>query len=283
MLYSDVVNSASVGATAGTFDNIGTITLRSDAKYLYGFWVSAALATATAGEAFSGLLQVTSSDLGLGSQLFACPPVLGGAPATNIGYSANKCKFIPMFKQVHGKEQIKIDFSSNVPDPTGAASVVVGCVYEAGSGSQPTIPKDVMASFPEMAMVSTGGDVKSVASVTLVGGTTVGDLKAPAWATELVGVECFIVPNLMTAGEERCGYVELTSTIGDFSPQKWPLAYGINAPLGTAVGQGVTIAESLRYAWYFQKARQNETITAKVFLNVAITTGDPCVVGIYFR
>jgi hypothetical protein len=283
MLYSDVVTSASAGATAGTFDNIGTITLRSDAKFIYGMWVEAALATSTAAEAFSGVLQVTSSDLGIGSQLFAVPPFNGGAPATNIGYSANRTRFVPLFKQCHGKEQIKIDYSSNLPDPTGAASVVVGVVYEAGAGNQPTIPKDVMATFPEMSMVSCGGDVKSVAAVTLVGGTAVGDLKAPAWSTEIVGLECYIVPNLMTAGEERVGYVEFTSTIGDFSPQKWPFAYGINAPLGTPVGQGLTAFDPVRYAFYFQKAKQNETITAKVYLNVAITTGDSVVAGIYFR
>ena len=134
MLYAKSVSAASVGATAGTYDSIGSVTLRSDAKYVYGFLVSAALATSTAAEAYSGILKFNSSDMGIGDQLFLCPPVLGGAPATNIGYSANKTEFIPFFKAVGGKEVLNFLYSSNLPDPTGAASVTVAVVYEGGEG-----------------------------------------------------------------------------------------------------------------------------------------------------
>ena len=38
VLYATCVNNASVGATAGTFDNVGSIQVRNDATKLLGFW-----------------------------------------------------------------------------------------------------------------------------------------------------------------------------------------------------------------------------------------------------
>jgi len=66
-----------------TFGNVGTITLRSDANRLYGLNVLASITTTTAAEANQGMIQVTSSDLGLGGQICACPPMSGGGIATN--------------------------------------------------------------------------------------------------------------------------------------------------------------------------------------------------------
>lgn len=281
-LYSDVVTAAAVGATAGTYDSVGTITLRADAKYLYGFWVSAATATSTAAEAVSGSLKISSPDLGIGDQTFSCPPYNGGAPATNIGFTCNAAEFIPMFKKVAGKTTINIYFSSNLPDPTGATSVVVGCVYEAGiDGKQ--IPGEVMKTWPYMAPVGVGGVNQSKAAITTVAATAIGDVTIPGWASEIIGFKHYMIPNLMTAGEEVNGYVEYTSTIPDFSPQKWPLAFAVNAPLGTPVGAGAAPIEVPSFATYFPKSSQNETISAKVALNVAITTGHPVVSTVYFR
>jgi hypothetical protein len=280
MLYCDVVTAASVGATAGTFDSIGTVTLRADARNLLGFWVEAALATSTAAEAFSGVIKVSSSDLGIGDQTFSCPPYSGGAPATNIGMSAVASEFFPMYRAVGGKTTISFSYSSNLPDPTGAASVVVGVIYEAGSG---TIPADAMKNWPNMAPLSVGAVTQSKASITTVAATAVGSVTIPGWATEILGFKQYMVPNLMTAGEETVGYVEYTSTIPDFAPQKWPFAFAINAPLGTPVGQGANAFDPCVMGAWFQKSKQNETINANVYLNVAITTGSPIVSTVYYR
>jgi hypothetical protein len=254
--------------------------LRADARYLYGFWVCAATATSTAAEAVSGVIKISSSDLGIGDQTYSCPPYNGGAPATNIGYTANQAEFIPMFRAVAGKTTISVSFSSNLPDPTGAASICVGCVYEAGPGQ---IPSDVVKMWPYMAPIAAGAVTQSKAAITTVAATAIGDVSIPGWAKEIVGFKHYMIPNLMTAGEEVVAYVEYTSTIPDFGPQKWPLAFGVNAPLGTPVGQGVAPQIVAPMACWFPKSGQNETISAKVALNVAITTGHPVVSTIYYR
>jgi len=279
-LYSDVVTAAAVGATAGTFDAVGSITLRADAKTLYGFWVDAVLATSTAAEAGSGVVKISSSDLGIGDQTFSCPPYCGGAPSTNIDFRGSEAEFIPMFMECKGKSKIDVLFSTNLPDGTGACSVVVGAVYEAGPG---TIPADVRAKWPEMSPVGRGAVTQSLAVATAVGPTTIGDVNIPGWATEIVGIKQFMVPDLMTAGEEINGYVEYSSTIPDFTPQRWPLGFGLSAPLGTPVGKGANMQKCPAMACYFPKAAQNETITAKIALVVAITTGNPAISTIYFR
>jgi hypothetical protein len=280
MLYSDVVTAASVGATAGTYDSVGAVTLRADATYVYGFWVEAALATSTAAEAYSGVLKVNSNDLGVGDQTYPCPPFVGGSPATNIGFTVSDAMFIPFFKVCKGKTVINFSYSSNLPDPTGAASVVVGVVYEAGKGS---IPSDVLKAWPYMSPIGYGGVTQSKAAITAASATTIGDVTIPGSAKELIGVMQYMIPNLFTAGEEVCGYVEYTSTIPDFSPQKWPFVAAVNAPLGTAVGKGAELQAPVPMCMYFATTGQNETVTAKVTLNVAVTTGHPIVSGLYWR
>ena len=280
MLYSDVVTAADVGKTAGTYDVVGSVTLRADARYVYGFWIAAALNVATAAEAFSGSLKFNSSDLGIGDQTYSVPPYTGGSPATNNMFGAQEPEFVPMFKQVHGKEVLNFLYSSNLPDPTGGASVVVGVVYEAGKGS---IPADAMKQWPYMSPIAVGGVNQSKAAITTVGATAIGDVIIPGWAKEIIGVKQYMLPNLFTAGEEVNGYVELTSTIPDFSPQKWPLCMTINAPVGTAVGGGANPQKVPAMAAYFAKSLQNETVSAKVTLVAAITTGHPIVSTIYYR
>jgi hypothetical protein len=279
-LYSDVVSSAAVGATAGTFDAVGTITLRTDAKYLYGFWVTSVLATSTAAEACSGVIKINSSDLGIGDQTYSVGPYRGGAPGTNIDMTCSPAEFCPMFMPVSGKTQINVLFSTNLPDGTGACSVVVGAVYEAGNASPPA---DVMKRWPLMSPIGKGAVNQSVAVVTTVAATAIGDVTIPGWAKEIIGFKHFMVPDLITAGEEIGGYVEYTSTIPDFGPQKWPFVFAINASLGTAVGAGASAQCVEAFAAYFPKSSQNETLTAKVYLTTAVTTGNPVVSTVYYR
>ena len=281
MLYSDVVNSITAGATAGSFDAVGTITLRSDATYLYGFWVSAVPTAQAAAVAATGVVKINSSDLGIGDQTFSCPPYAGGHPGTNIGQSIAEAEFIPMFTPVSGKVTVNVSYSQNAPSNGVACAVVVGAVYEAGKG---TIPADIKATWPYMAPVSKGAVTQSKASITALGATAIGTVTIPGWVKEIIGFKQFLMPNLMTQNEYINGWVEYTSTIPDFAPQKWPLAFAQYPPLGTPVGIGaVAQAPFPAMAAYFQKSQQNESITANVNLVKAITTGDPVISTVYYR
>jgi len=282
VLYSKQVANASVGATAGTFDNVGTITLRTDAKKTLGFWVCAAPTVRTAAIETTGVLKISSSDLGIGAQTFMCPPYDGGAPVTNIGMDACKAEFIPWVVDCKGKEQIVVDYSTNLPSSGVAQSVVVALIYDAGKSS--ALGSEALKTWPDMAPIAKGATTVSQATITTVAETQiVTTMTVPAWAKEIIGIKCLIIPNLMTAGEERVGFVRFRSTIPDFEPMEIPFRSSILPALGTPVGKGVTVQDATAMGMSIPLTGNTETITAYVVLNVAITTGDGVVCTVYYR
>jgi len=279
-IYSKCAANAAAGATANTFDNLGTTTLRSDASGTYGFWVVAAPAVSTAAEEVTGQLRVTSNDLNVGAQIYTAPPYLGGGPATNLGYAAYAAEFMPFVWPARGKENVVIDYSTNLPDPTAANSVVAALVYEAaGPGGSSAMARQ---TWPDMAPICKGAQSSSKATVTasVAWGSTVA---IPAWAQEIVGCKQFVLPNLMTAGEERVGYIVYNSSMPSWDPQEWPIGAAIGAPLGTPVGKGAEVQVMRQMAMGFPTTGQNETITPNVVLNATVTTGDGWGLSIYYR
>lgn len=286
-IYSDVVAAAAVGATADTFDAVGTINLRSDAKRLFGFWVEAALATSTAAEAVHGQVRINSGDLGIGTQVYPAPPYGGGAPATNIDFRQHIVEFLPMNVPVNGRDKIDVEFSTQLPDGTGACSVVVGAVYEAYTEEKfalkGDLQREILARFPEMSPIGRGCKTEATAAVTTVAETAITALEIPGWAREIVGFKQYMVPDLMTAGEEIVGYVVYRSSMPNFEPQKWPFGVAFSAPLGTPVGKGAVAPWIPAMAAYFPTTGKTETITGYSVLNVAITTGNPVSAAAFFR
>jgi hypothetical protein len=273
-IYSKIVANASRGATAGTFDSVGNIVLRSDAQRLVGVLLEAGLATNTAAEAYSGICRLSSADLGVSNMTYSCPPYLGGGPATNLGYSASNTEFLPFNWATKGKETVTVEYSSNLPDPTGAASVVAAMVYS--GGPKPTTSTD-MEFMPTMNPLIGKGAVATSSSAVAAVSTAGTDATVPAWAKRIVGFKQYMIPNLFTAGEERVGYCIYRSTVPDWDPQEWPFMCGINAPLGTAVGKGVELQSVQPFAASFPMTGKNETISTTITLNVAVTTGDQVV------
>lgn len=280
-IYSKMVNAASVGATANTFDNVGTITLRSDARKLLGFWVEAAPTTYTAAEAISGQIRISSSDLGLGQQVATCPPYQGGGPATNGIYTNHPAEFIPCVVDAKGKEQITVDYSTNLPDPTAGCSVVVAAMYDAGKSS--SLGSESLRMWPEMAPIAKGFTNTSTAAITTVAETAMTAMTIPAWAKKIVGIKCGMIPNLMTAAEERVGFVRFRSTIPDFEPMEIPFRSAIGAPLGTPVGGGANPQVMHAMGLDIPLTGNTETINPFVVLNAAVTTGDPVFATVYYQ
>jgi len=281
VLYTKIVSSASVGATAGTFDKVGDVQVRNDATKLLGFWVIAEPTVNLAAIEFTGQLQIQSNDLSMSPQTFPCPPFMGGAPATNVGFSAHKAQFVPMVKTLKGKEVISIYFSQGVPSNATACSVVVALVYDAKTPT--ALGTEEMASWPLMSPISSGCQISGQASITTVAETALPSITIPSWATEICGIAAYVMPNLMTAGEEVVGSVTLRSTLTDFDSQEWPFVASIAPPLGTPVGKGAELQEMAPMAAFFPLDGKNNTITPYVKLNVAVTTGHAVFVAIYYR
>ncbi len=279
-LYSGVVSSTGAGGTADTFDSVGPVTLRDDATKVLGVWIVAAPVNQTAAEAIQGQLRITMQ--GVGAELYPAPPYLGGAPATNIEIKAVAPKFIPFVHEVSGGEDVVIDYSTHVQDPTAANAVVASVVFVAGARDAGVGDEDVTKHFPYASPIAGGGDTEATGQVLTVAETTIADLVIPNWASEIVGFEQTIVPDLMTADEEIIGFVRYRSSIADMDPQEWPMnAWG--APLGTPVGGGAELAESRAMAMWTPTPGSRATISPTVVLVAAVTTGHSVVASVYFR
>lgn len=280
-VHADTITSTGAGGVADTFDNVGTVELRSDATKVLGIWVNAVPVTATAAEAIHGQLRVTSSDLGVGAQIYNAPPRMGGAPATNIDFRTSLPEFIPfVYSEVQGKENIVIDYSTHLQDPTAANAVTATVVYETrGEG----LPEELKMHWPYMAPITSGGDAEATGQVTALGPTAMTNLNIPAWAQAIIGFGQTIVPDLMTTAEEVIGFVQYTSTIPDFEPQEWPLLMAYGAPLATPVGKGAEAQIPFGYlGGYFPATGKNETITPSIALVAAVTTGHSVATGVQF-
>ena len=280
-LYSEVVNTGVIGAAADTFENVGTVTLRDDATKVLGVWIVAVAATTTAAEAIHGQVRVTMQ--GVGQQTYVAPPYFGGGPGTNSMYTPVLPEFIPFVHGINGGEDVVVDYTAHLQDPTVGADVVAGVVYEAGQGVQAgAVPADVMAKWPEMAMVAGGGDSEALGQVLTVAESTIADLIVPNWATEIVGFKQEIQPDLMTDGEQISGFMRYRSSIADYEPQEWPLN-GYNAPLGTPVGAGGFTPAIPAMAAFLKAPNARATITPNVVLTTAVTTGHSVSATAYFR
>ncbi len=280
-LYAEAVTTTGAGATADTFDNVGTVTLRDDATKILGVWVVAAQVLSVAAESIQGQVKLTMK--GVGSEIFPAPPYHGGPPATNITARGVAPEFIPFAHELSGGEDVKVEYSTHLQDP-GQASAVVACVvYEAGQGVQAVSPPaDVMAKWPDMAMVGGGGDSEALGQVNTVAESTIDDLVIPNSASQLVGFKQAITPDLMTADEEIIGFVRYRSSVADYEPQEWPLN-AFSAPLGTPVGSGAWMPEIKPHAAFLILPEARATITPNVVLVAAVTTGHSVSSSIYYR
>ncbi len=280
-LYSAAVTSTGAGGTADTFDNVGTVTLRDETTKVLGVWIVAAPVTSTAAEAIHGQVRITMSGA-FGQETFPAPPYMGGPPATNIDFRAAVPEFIPFVHDVDGAEDVVIDYSTHVQDPTAANAVVACVVYVAGKSDPGPGPDEIMAKWPEMAPIGGGGDSQALGQVLTVAESGIADLVIPNDASEIVGFKQAIVPDLMTAGEEVIGFVRYRSTIGDFTPQEWPLnAFG--APLGTPVGNGAYVPSIAPMAAFVNTPRSRATVTPFVVLVAAVTTGHSVSASVFYR
>ncbi len=280
-LYSEAVTSTGAGGVADTFDDVGTVTLRDDATKVLGIWVVAAPVVSAAAEAIHGQVQITME--GVGTETYPAPPNMGGDPATNVGYRAVLPEFIPFVHNLTGGEDVQVEYSTHLQDPTNANAVVACVVFEAGTGFQAeSPPAEVMAKWPDMAMVAGGGDSEALGQVLTVAESTIADLIIPNWATEIVGFKQEIVPDLMTGGEEVIGFVRYRSSIADYEPQEWPLN-AFAAPLGTPVGTGGHLPIVPAMAGFLKAPAARATVTPAVVLVAAVTTGHSVSASVYFR
>lgn len=277
-IYSDVVVDTDSGHDPTAFVEVGEITLRSDAKFPIAAQILAVAHTRAAAEALSGVLRISSDDLGYGRQTFTVGPYTGGAPATNIGETPILPEIVPLhWKPQKGKDANKagvlFEYSPSLPDPAAGMSIVVALLYEAGKNPTPENILDWVGHG--MCHRAAGHDqIDAAAGAALA--TELGDLKIPGWAEALTGIKSVIMPDAFAAGEEINGYIELESTMPDFGPQKYPLGVGQNAGLGTALGHGMHSPKVPHMGMYFPTTGKTEDVTVTLNMVVVLSGASAC-------
>jgi hypothetical protein len=277
-------SDASVGATAGTFDDINTVgdpqILVDDASTYLGFMFSGSPVATTAGEAQSGRVRLTSKSLDLVGEIFTYGAASGAGIATNDQSVYMPVDYVPMEITAKGAERITSAFTTYTPDPTDAWSVVVSQLHEDGT----KFPREFWPYWAAgKAPPCKGGDT-NYSTVSAVTRTSLGVTTIAAKFKEILGIQPSQVQDPVgTAGEEAVGVLELTSGISGIAPNFFPMP-SITPDLGTPVGQPIA-HKPIRWLPFYLKRTESvdRTLEGFLILSTAITAANGFSYGLAFR
>lgn len=289
-VWCDQCHNAAKGATGGTYDNIGNITVKSPAEE--GKWhkilailVNTTLTLPTSGQNGVPILRVRSDDLGITNQDIPLQAYTDGI-ATNDKEAPIKSILIPFFvdpSRSTRNAKVYFDITSNV-DMTGGHDIAVGLMY---GNEQPTVGSsfymELMAAAglrPAQYFVKAESDA-GISAASLTAFTDL--LSKTSQAKLLTAISGIVNPNAPTAGEAVSGYMQLAaSQIQDFSPQNWPLNLAYSASLGTPVGTLVN-ANVPFWPTRFVVPETTFDITPSMDLVVALTNAGDGVAALKLR
>lgn len=273
-VWCDSVDQAAKGKTAGTYDEIGTVTVKTGAKEVLGIIALVANSGPTSGENGIPILRVDSKDLNVSKEDFVLSGAITDGIATNDKEAPVLAEFIPFkvdpAKSLDGAE-VTFSLTSNVAVTEGW-DVVVGLVYADGKPDQQFF-MEMLAGACAPAM---GGDVaESDAGIKAATSTAFTDtIKISSIGKELIGLCGFVNPNAPTAKEAVAGIVQFTApAMKDFAPQNWPFIVGWSASLGTPVGTQANVSQRNGMYWptRFPLPEKNFSMSVAMLLATAIT------------
>lgn len=248
-VWCDSVKGAGKGATAGTYDDIGTVTVKQGATETLGIIALVINTTATDGENGIPILRINSKDLGISQQDFVLANILTDGIATNNKEAPVIAEFIPFKVDKKKLDNAQVDFqlTSNV-SKTDGYDAAVGLVF---SDSKPSKQYEMELMAGICARAEGGAKAESDAGISATTKTAFSNTIAiTSEAKELLGLAGFVNANAPTAGENVVGYTEFqASQISDFSPQIWPFAFGYMPSLGTPVGTPVNAYRRNGFYW----------------------------------
>lgn len=257
------------GKTAGTYGEIGSVTVKKNATHILGIIASVAPTLLTAGESGQAILRVFSKDLGISNENFVLPKTTTLDPvATNDKEIPYEAEFIPL--RIPATPDASVTFSlTSAVTMTGDWDAAIGLVFANGEPDQDFR----MEMLSQCVGPCAGGDeAKSAAGIKANTYTAFTETIAiPAYAKELVGILSQIVPNAPTAGESAVGITKLEcSSIEDFQPQEWPMCIANGPSLGTPVGHAPS-APGWYYPTRFDLPGVRVNISVSQILAVALT------------
>ncbi len=276
-VWSGAVQAAAIGKTAGTFDTIGTVTIKKGAKHILGFMVSIASSTPTSGQNAVPILRVNSKDVNITQEEVFLAYAQTDGIATNDKEAPVYTQFIPWKAANPAKslDNAEIDFTLSVNvSSTGGFDVAVGVVY---SLELPDMEFLIELMTGLHGRATGGAKAEQDAGISAITATafTTG-IKVTSVAKNLIGIMGYVNPNAPTAGEAAVGIMELTaSQMTDFQPQEWVFGLAWDASLGTPVGTPVSAS---RRNGFYQPTRfdlPETNFTMGVSMKVATVLSNP--------
>lgn len=260
-VYSIVSNDQSVGTTIGTFDPINsrnpTVELRAGTTGVVGVSVCMVRDVQTTGTAILGRLRIASADLNLaeGSADFHLGQAHGAGVASNSMPAGSIAEWLPLEIAARPNNTLTHAYSATGIEPADNVAIQVGTAHM--TSAPPAVWFEASMAH---ATIPATGSVSSNGGSTTTARTSLTSVRIPARFGKLIGLRAVgIMDPATTSAEAMSSFVDITSTIGDFSPQEWP-TNGVGASLGTVVGGGAHIDQP-HLPFYFEKGTSGtETI-----------------------
>lgn len=259
-VYSIVANDASVGTTIGSFDAIDTrnadIRLRSGTSRVVGMMFAGVPAAQTTATAVMGRLRVDSSDLGVSAEDFAVGATHGGGIATQSSAWGAPAEWIPLDWEAGGGDVVNLSFSQMGIEPGDNWTVQAAIAHLSGEAPPAAWFTASMCGgiMPLQGSRSSNGGNTTTARASLTATTISSKF------SQIVSFRGLSAQDAVPASAESdSSFAEITSTIGDFEPQEYPMPAVGPALAGTLVGPGVDVFQS-PLPFFMTKKRQTETV-----------------------
>lgn len=248
-VWCDSIKAAGKGATAGTYDSLGTVTVKQGATETLGVIALVTNTTQTDGENGNPILRLNSKDLGISQEDFVLAHALTDGIATNAKEAPFIAEFIPYKVEKKKLDNAQLDFelTTNVTKTDGY-DAAVGLVFADGQPSK-QYEQELMTGICSRAIGGaqdqSDGGISATSLTSFSSGISISNA-----ATELIGLLGHVNPNAPTAGENVVGYTKFqASQISDFSPQLWPFMIGYTPSLGTPIGTPVPAFRRNGFYW----------------------------------
>jgi len=273
VLHYNQVAADALATDINVLENVGTITLGSNTKFLYGMYFQAVSSSVeTAAEAVQGSWTVNAASLAPQTLNFICSRGTGGGCATNEGQLVDNGLFLPWYTTNNhfANAQITSQFEGEIAFTTEYAAQFFTMESEdqlfnmhvlQNFGTQPNAIK-TPTNFAHTATEPDWGNALAE--------TFPENLTIPAWVDCVtaigIGLNNIAAP---TTAEHTLGYIELGGTYPGLYPMKIPIP-AFWATLGTPVDRSES-GKQLILPMCLPGTHRNETIIPTINLQQVLT------------
>lgn len=240
-VWNQSILATAKGKTAGTYDSIGTITIRKGASSIHGFYSLIVLTKPTDNEASAPILRLNSSELGISNMLVTAGTI--GSEGNSAAQGGYKQKVWNSFSPVGSGKAI--EFATIAFEVSSVVACTEGwdCGIQFVTGNAPPTPEmqanykaNACGVWSDSSVAIESAGAGNSAALAGWGDNDADKVIVNAKNSSIVGIDYSITLNTETNDVPLCNYAELTcSDIPDFTPQQHLVGSGSAGTLGTVI------------------------------------------------